>query len=263
MLTLIWSTEQSVREEVVENFSAMYFHKLSDDGKKLVPQQPQVIAINLVALVSGASLAVITSLEEILGTVTHSGVIEHAVVKALWELVGLPLQQKQKDATLHDRQMIIARGAMCVLAMIARADSEIISTPTGLTRIREVLSTSFDLRLARHACTALQAYATFDPASVTPTKAKLMEEMVTLAAQLVRGCVWMLCALGASIFFWAGRRPPNSVFMRLCIGVFAIVVTGTPRSQQGTPTSTTAPRSQRSCSSSPCPRGRRTSASTL
>lgn len=140
MLTLIWSSEQSVRDEVVENFTAMYFTRLSEDGKKMIPQQPQIIAINLVALMTGASLAVVTSLEEIMVTVTKAGGVESSLVKALWELVGLPLQQASaaKDATLQEKQMVISRGAMSLLAMIAKADPDAVNTPSGLARIREV-----------------------------------------------------------------------------------------------------------------------------
>ncbi len=53
--------------------------------------------------------------------------------------------------------------------------------------VTQVLTSSFDLRLAKHACSALQAYALWDAATVTAGKTKLMDEMVTLAIQLVRG----------------------------------------------------------------------------
>lgn len=190
MLTLIWSSEQGIREEVVENFTSMYFTRLSDDGKKSVAQQPQIIAINLVALMSGASLAVITSLEEIMATITKAGTIDGHVIKALWELVALPLQQTpkaHKDVTMHEKQLVIARGAMNLLAMIARADSDSVNTPAGLTRIREVLTSSYDLRLARHACAAVQCLV--DCGSASAAKAKLLDEMLALAVQLIRGCV--------------------------------------------------------------------------
>jgi condensin complex subunit 1 len=188
MLTLIWSSEQSIREEVVENFTSMYFTRLSDDGKKAVAQQPQIIAINLVALMSGASLAVTTSLEEIMATITKAGTIDSHLIKALWELVALPLQQSpkaHKDNTLHEKQLVIARGAMNLLAMIARADSDSVNTPAGLTKIREVLTSSYDLRLARHACSAVQCLV--DCGTASPAKAKLLDEMLALAVQLVRG----------------------------------------------------------------------------
>lgn len=225
MLTLVWSSEQSVKDEVVENFTSMYFTKLTEDGKKTVAQQPQIVAINLVALTSGASLAVITSLDEIIGTVTRSGAIEPSVIKALWELVGLPLQatvrlhpflahrlflyasfhvlRLQKEAGVHEKHMVIARGALSVLAMVAKANPEIISSPAGLSRLREVLTHSFDLRLARHACVALQAYAAMDGAS--EAKSKLMDEMLGYVIQMIRGCVTLVLA-GAVAFEVAHKK---------------------------------------------------------
>lgn len=97
-----------------------------------------------VHLTPGASLAVITSLEEILCTVARAGAVESSLVKALWELVGIPLvTPRTKDSGLHSKQLGISRGAMCVLAMIAKASPEVISTPTGLARIREVSACAY------------------------------------------------------------------------------------------------------------------------
>ncbi len=47
--------------------------------------------------------------------------------------------QRVKDATLFEKQSVISRGAMCVLAMIAKASPDVISSPTALARIREVM----------------------------------------------------------------------------------------------------------------------------
>ncbi len=96
----------------------------------------------------GASLAITTSLEEILRELTVREEIEPAVVTSLWDLVALPSQGHARASLpvgglaggLMDKQLAIARGAMCVLAMIARANADTVFTVTSLLRIKEILS---------------------------------------------------------------------------------------------------------------------------
>ena len=153
----------------------------------------------------GASLAVTTSLEEILRQLTHKDELAPAVVSSLWDLVSLPTHSTVGVPSLmQDKQLAIARGAMAVLAMIARANSDTVFTVTSLVRVNDVLAKSFDLRLARHACAALQSFAVAWASerdsgsdSVRSARTKVVEDLLGLAVQLVRGCVPPLSACGA------------------------------------------------------------------
>ena len=119
-----------------------------------------------------------------------------AVIASLWDLVALPTQFRHDvSGLMQDKQLAIARGAMAVLAMVARASSAAVFTATSLARVRDVLSKSFDLRLARHACAALQSYAVAwgsergSGSDTDAARTKVVEELLGLAVQLVRGCV--------------------------------------------------------------------------
>ena len=56
MLTLVWSSEQGIRDEVLSTFCTMFFMKREEESDKMVPQQPQIVAVNLVSLTVGACL---------------------------------------------------------------------------------------------------------------------------------------------------------------------------------------------------------------
>jgi hypothetical protein len=55
MLTLVWSSEASVKDEVLSTFTEMFLTKSDPEAKKATRQQPQIVAINLVSLTVGES----------------------------------------------------------------------------------------------------------------------------------------------------------------------------------------------------------------
>lgn len=127
-----------------------------------------------------SSLAVTTSLEEALSILTTAGDVDDAVFKALWAMVKLP----------GDAGVAVARsrGAMAVLAMVARAEPAVVDCPLGIARIGDVLERSHDYRLARHACAALRVLARHT-GDVSLARHASIDTLLSHAAAMVQGCV--------------------------------------------------------------------------
>lgn len=148
MLTLVWSKQQNVKEAVLEAYHRLYIGDVADlDG---VRQQKlaAIIARNLVRLTHQATLAHLTSLEELMSKLMINGQIPEAVTAAMWDMFS----SASNSITSTQRA-----GALQLLTMMANSKPSIIMEKLSL-----VVSVGLGPRakhhqlLARAACQALQ-----------------------------------------------------------------------------------------------------------
>ncbi|EMD38787.1 hypothetical protein CERSUDRAFT_133306 [Gelatoporia subvermispora B] len=155
MLHLIWSKDNSatsedgkelkgVRSRLLECYRSLYFDPLPDLDPK---QQVNRIAKNMIELTYEATLAELTSLEEMLRSMMDDGQIHDDVITKLWQVYS-------SDRALPKAQR---RGTIIILGMLALARRSVVAervdtlVKVGLGRLGKA-----DLTLARYTCVALQ-----------------------------------------------------------------------------------------------------------
>ncbi|KAG0695301.1 non-SMC mitotic condensation complex subunit 1-domain-containing protein [Suillus ampliporus] len=155
MLHLIWHKDNSstseegkelkgVRSRLLECYRMLYFDPLPDVEPK---QQVNRIAKNMIELTYDATLAELTSLEEMMRIMMEDGQIHYDVINKLWQVYSAP-----KALPLSQR-----RGAIIILGMLALSKRTIISEKVDtLLKIGLGPFGKADLTLARYTCLALQ-----------------------------------------------------------------------------------------------------------
>lgn len=158
MLHLIWAKDNAlvmedgsqlkgIRSRLIEVYRALYFEPDPDATRA---DNITRIARNMVALTFDATLAELTSLEQLFSIMQGEGMVPPAVVDTLWDVYSTskPIARAQR------------RGAIMVLGMLAIAEREIVADRVELL-LRIGLGTlgAQDLQLARHTCIALQRVA--------------------------------------------------------------------------------------------------------
>ncbi|KIP06713.1 hypothetical protein PHLGIDRAFT_106688 [Phlebiopsis gigantea 11061_1 CR5-6] len=155
MLHLIWHKDNSatsedgkelkgIRPRLMECYRSIYFDPIPDMEPK---QQVNRIAKNMIELTYDATLAELTSLEEMLRIMMEDNQIHNDVIAKLWQVYsserGLPRAQR--------------RGAVIILGMLALAKRSVVAdrvdvlVKIGLGRLGQA-----DLTLARYTCVAIQ-----------------------------------------------------------------------------------------------------------
>ncbi|KAF9269363.1 hypothetical protein L218DRAFT_1072228 [Marasmius fiardii PR-910] len=157
MMHLIWSkdnnvttsedgTEQlkGIRSRLLECYRHLYFYV---DPAEDPQSQVNRIARNMIELTYGATLAELTSLEEMIRVMMEDRQIHQDVVNKLWQIFG-------KDRHLPKQQR---RGAIIIIGMMALAKRSVLAD-----RVETMLKVGLgalgkaDLTLARYTCVALQ-----------------------------------------------------------------------------------------------------------
>ncbi|KAL1919463.1 uncharacterized protein VTP21DRAFT_2156 [Calcarisporiella thermophila] len=153
MLHLIWVKENNdeakgVRTRLLDSYRTLYLEPLANQSHK---ENVNMIARNLIKLTFNTTLAELTSLEQVLSTLMADGRISDVVVEKLWAVYGVTKLQIPKAQR---------RGAIIILAMLAKAKREVVSEKVDLL-LRIGLSSygKNDLSLARYSCIALQSIA--------------------------------------------------------------------------------------------------------
>ncbi|KAG2156915.1 non-SMC mitotic condensation complex subunit 1-domain-containing protein [Suillus bovinus] len=155
MLHLIWHKDNSstsedgkelkgVRSRLLECYRMLYLDPLPDMEPK---QQVNRIAKNMIELTYDATLAELTSLEEMMRIMMEDGQIHHDVINKLWQVYSAPqaLPRSQR------------RGAIIILGMLALSKRTIVSEKVDtLLKIGLGPFGKADLTLARYTCLALQ-----------------------------------------------------------------------------------------------------------
>ncbi|KZT37014.1 hypothetical protein SISSUDRAFT_988305 [Sistotremastrum suecicum HHB10207 ss-3] len=155
MLHLIWSKDNSstsedgkelkgIRSRLIECYRNLYFDPLPDMDAK---QQINRITRNMIQLTFEATLAELTSLEELMRTMMEDHQIHQDVVSKLWQVYS-----SDKDIPKAQR-----RGAIIILGMLAIANRSVVSQHVEtLIKVGLGARGKADATLARYTCIALQ-----------------------------------------------------------------------------------------------------------
>jgi condensin complex subunit 1 len=175
-LALMWSTEQSIRDEVLKAFVDVFIAEPGSEGGKLLPENQ--IAKNLLVLVGQASVSEIASIEEAIVRLVKDERIPADVFLILWSIAS----KGSADARA---------AALQLLSMGAGADRTIIDSKSRLKLLLDAGLGDYtqerkDWRLAGAAACALQR---IERAKVDPSDAKylVLERIMEELAVVVRG----------------------------------------------------------------------------
>ncbi|EJF55739.1 hypothetical protein DICSQDRAFT_184215 [Dichomitus squalens LYAD-421 SS1] len=155
MLHLVWTKDnnatgedgkevKSVRSRVLECYRNMYFEPVDGLDAK---QQTNRIAKNMIEMTYDATLAELTSLEEMMRQYMDDNFIPDEVVAKLWQVYSSdrPLPRAQR------------RGAVIILGMLALAKRQVVADRVEtLVKVGLGERGKNDLTLARYTCVALQ-----------------------------------------------------------------------------------------------------------
>ncbi|KAJ1033083.1 hypothetical protein NDA16_000361 [Ustilago loliicola] len=173
MVHLIWTKDNTlvmedgsqlkgVRSRLIEVYRALYFDARADLNAK---DNVARIAKNMIERTFGATLAELTSLEEMLKTMQIENLVHPKVVNKLWAVYSAP-----RAISAAQR-----RGAIIVLGMLATARREIISEQIDvLLRVGLGPLGARDVVLSKYTCVALQRLG----GSVKKVKGALSDESV-------------------------------------------------------------------------------------
>ncbi|CAO3624953.1 unnamed protein product [Cunninghamella blakesleeana] len=153
MLHLIWTKDTSdegkgIKLKLLECYKTLY---IDTDEKLSRRQNTNLIAKNLTELTYNATLADLTSLEQILCTLMTDGDITDNVIEKLWDVYGFTRGHISKQQR---------RGSIIILGMLAKADTKVVSEKIDLMLNIGLGSMGMnDLILAKYTCIALQRLA--------------------------------------------------------------------------------------------------------
>ncbi|GMK54239.1 hypothetical protein CspeluHIS016_0108250 [Cutaneotrichosporon spelunceum] len=155
MLHLIWTKDnnattddgtdgRSIRGNLIDVYRSLYFDVVPDLSPK---QQVNRITKNMLERTYGATLAELTSLEELMRTMMADGGVHPDVINKLWQVytTGQEIPKPQRQ------------GAIIILGMLAVAKREVVAERVeSLLKIGLDQHGQNDLVLARYTCIALQ-----------------------------------------------------------------------------------------------------------
>ncbi|PVI07476.1 hypothetical protein DM02DRAFT_551072 [Periconia macrospinosa] len=150
MLRLIWTKGNSdegkgIQTHLIECYKGLFFDAPPNYDAN---DSANYIAKNMISLTFGTTPAELTSLEQLLSTMTKQGLVNDLVVQKLWQVYGF----QKKEISKSQR-----RGAIIVLGMLALAQPNIIVQEME-TCLRIGLGElgRRDFGLARYTCIALR-----------------------------------------------------------------------------------------------------------
>ncbi|CAG8544327.1 22071_t:CDS:10 [Dentiscutata erythropus] len=150
MLHLIWikdnnDEEKGIRKRLIESYYKLYIETdISLSDKEAV----NTVTRNLISLTYNATLAELTSLEQLMSTMMAEELISNDVITKLWSVYSISTKQIPK---------VQRRGAIIILGMLAKAKMEIVQEKTELLlKIGLGPFGKADLLLAKYTCIALQ-----------------------------------------------------------------------------------------------------------
>jgi condensin complex subunit 1 len=150
MVHLIWNKDvnseegRSVKDTLIECFYKVYLEPEAGNEKEAIGHMVR----SLIGLTKQATLADLTSLESLLGTMMQRGRIPDLVIRQLWAMVA----NIKSDVPKLNR-----RGSLLILSMLAKCNQDVVADHIEvLLRVGLGKQGREDLVLARTACTALQ-----------------------------------------------------------------------------------------------------------
>lgn len=175
-LALMWSTEQSIRDEVLKAFVDVFIAAPGAEGSRLLPHDE--IAKNLLILVGQASVSELASIEEAIIRLVTEERLPDDLFLILWSIAS----KGSADARA---------SALQLLSMGAGADRSIIDSKSRLkllldAGLGEMLQESNHWKLAGAAAICLQRVAR---AQVDPSDAKylVLERIIEELCNITRG----------------------------------------------------------------------------
>ncbi|KAJ8082013.1 condensin complex non-SMC subunit Cnd1 [Marasmius tenuissimus] len=175
MIHLIWhkdnnttsedgKPEKGIKSRLLECYRTVYFDAVED----LDPQsQVNRIAKNMIERTYNATLAELTSLEEMIRIMMEENSIHHDVINKLWQIFEKPRQLPKEQR----------RGAIIVLGMMALAKRSVLTDRVdAMLKVGLGALGKADLTLARYTCVALQRLN----GSAKKTKGSLHDKTVRL-----------------------------------------------------------------------------------
>ncbi|ORY79393.1 armadillo-type protein [Protomyces lactucae-debilis] len=158
MLHLIWTKATSdegkgVTLHLLDCYRGLFFEA---PDQLSANDQANFVAKNMISLTYGATLAELTSLEQLLKVMMKDGQVNDEVIAKLWQVYGVQRREISKNQR---------RGAIIILGMLALANRDIIVN--GLDVLLQVAFGSIgkrDLALMRYSCIALQRLGTGEKA---------------------------------------------------------------------------------------------------
>jgi condensin complex subunit 1 len=175
-LTLMWSTEQPIRDECRKTFVEIFLAEPGSEGKRLLSNDK--IAENLIVLVGEATVSELASIEEGIISLVKDEMIPADVFLTLWWIVSKGSMEAKSSA-------------MQVISMGASADKSIIDSKS---RLKLLLDSCLgddtehvkDWRLARTSACALQKIDRAVPDEEC-AKYLVLERILEQLATVVRG----------------------------------------------------------------------------
>ncbi|GAA6057586.1 hypothetical protein JCM3770_005397 [Rhodotorula araucariae] len=200
---------KGIRSRLIECYSQLYFEPPSDLSDK---DQVAFVARNVIELTRDATLAELTSLEQLLAVMMAKGVVDDEVITKLWQVYST-----SKDIPRFQR-----RGAIIVLGMFAQTKPEVVADHVEtLLRIGLGPLGRKDLVLAKYTCIALGRVG----GSVKKVKGSLNDAQVRLpmdSAVFSRLAEAVQAPSGSREWFSMAEQALNTVYLlgdqpdRLC-----------------------------------------------
>mmetsp|Transcript_10234 Transcript_10234/g.30019 ORF Transcript_10234/g.30019 Transcript_10234/m.30019 type:complete len:1354 (-) Transcript_10234:200-4261(-) len=122
-LTLMWSTEQNIKDEVLKAFVDVFISQPGTNGEDFLPSNQ--IAMNLLVLMDDATASELASIEEAIGCLVKNDRIPAEVFSGLWSATATAKDSKTRASALH------------ILAMAANADRAIVDSKSRLKLISD------------------------------------------------------------------------------------------------------------------------------
>lgn len=239
MLSLVWSREQNVREEVINAYRQLYLESLSEVTGVEAKRHAVVVAGQLIQLVSSSTLAESTSLSEVMYRLAISDRIPKPLVDALRAIV---MTDSQASA--------LQNGALQLLGMLGSAKpSWILShlgpiANVGLGKTGEAF-TADQLTIAATACSVVQKVA---KAQMSPAHTRVMSHVFDRLTVLLlsapvedakaedgeMGDPWYPAAEQALSAIFALHSDPNDLCQRILRRLTATVFGGAGGAGKGT-----------------------------
>lgn len=175
-LSLMWSTESNIRDEVLKAFVDVFIAVPGTEGKEPLPDNQ--IAHNLLVLAGRASVSELASIEEALGRLVRDERIPADVFLILWSVAS----KAKGDARA---------AAMLVLSMGASVDQSIVDSASRLRLLLDAGLGDYteehnDWRTARSASCALQRLAKI-PDDPNCAKYIVLEQIAGRLCTVIRG----------------------------------------------------------------------------
>lgn len=122
-LTLMWSTEQNIKDEVLKAFVDVFIAQPGTNGEDSLPSNQ--IATNLLILMSDVNVSEIASIEEAIGCLVKDERIPADVFSVLWSATATAKESDTRASALH------------ILSMAANADRGIVDSKSRLKVISD------------------------------------------------------------------------------------------------------------------------------